>query len=992
MVCFSLFTLYAGNDDQNIRDGAIDVTRPLYSETDNLAQKVQAEFGNESRIADWKDLAGFQGQLGLLFDKLGIKDGEVLLVTNNGNRYYSGSRHYILVRGTPHAGAAVHARYGNEAWLGSWYGYKNVRILAYVESPKLVESSIDIFRRYLDQTLGYTEAAKAVVEDEVYGEMIQKIVGEDKKLKGAIESGRYAIILSANTRKTEYGDLYIYWLKNMQPGNEGMLRLPVLYTADGTIEKDAAKQMQAVTSYYQTQVEETLVRRKPHYAQIQALMTKQQNVLHAYNAMYFTQELVKVAGRFKTGGLNTVKTVDTILKEVFELGKLAYVSLVFRESYLGLQEAYDKVGAYDGTGFEGEGGLYDMYRISQRIEEMQDNHLRASAQVRDVMGDESAWAVAKEIGGNIATVLSLDKVAEGASWEDLYEMADDAANLSNMALDIVRGYNSNYEETGDIAEAVTRTMPLVLYHAGYQVVRTMHKDAKALGQKSKEAQLELIKAALSSGKGLVDVVDVLLEGRGVLDEVSGKQAYREYTLVKMLLEQLEENQQVSPSNSVDMGSLYTSISGSATILTVTFDSQGGDSPSFAAKQVGQNQMYGELPTVARNGYVFDGWWTEKNGEGTQVFADTRAPIMRTHTLYAKWSETSFPFILVVETGSAFNLEKIVADQTRFPGARLGDGYVYWEDVRYMDNYLDDPNHPRNFGYAGRSGFQSGDPGIVHKIYSNGRIEAYLNTYDQLLSLGIFVERYGFSNTYDFSKSQGVAGLGPLKDFITDDDFVRQNLLGVSVYTLYQKLFKQNSITAGKHLTSKTLYEVPWKLYNNTGRRVTIIRSMIYNVSSGWLYQNETNGKWSPIAKNPRRSVNLARSFDLSYEDVQEGSIYIHTFTDNGMNGRVKLLGMSSNVKNHSKSSGPYRIAYDAKQNTYEVYNSNYGAAGLMLFNEFPSRVELSCRYTWSLVYQMFLMAVYDGEIITANHKEGPSPGDDGNPLPFKGYIEPGLNE
>ena len=71
-------------------------------------------------------------------------------------------------------------------------------------------------------------------------------------------------------------------------------------------------------------------------------------------------------------------------------------------------------------------------------------------------------------------------------------------------------------------------------------------------------------------------------------------------------------------------------------IKVTFDSNGGEKPSFADKGVSPGSVYGELPTVSRKDCIFEGWYTEKTG-GTKVEAKTTNAKSSDHTLYARWS-------------------------------------------------------------------------------------------------------------------------------------------------------------------------------------------------------------------------------------------------------------------------------------------------------------------------------------------------------------------
>jgi|GEM_PF-1205303 len=81
--------------------------------------------------------------------------------------------------------------------------------------------------------------------------------------------------------------------------------------------------------------------------------------------------------------------------------------------------------------------------------------------------------------------------------------------------------------------------------------------------------------------------------------------------------------------------------------TVTFDAQGGSSPTPTTISVTYNSTYGTLATTSRNGYDFAGWWTGVGGTGTQVTSATVVSITGAQTLYANWtvSYTSWSTLL-----------------------------------------------------------------------------------------------------------------------------------------------------------------------------------------------------------------------------------------------------------------------------------------------------------------------------------------------------------
>ena len=79
---------------------------------------------------------------------------------------------------------------------------------------------------------------------------------------------------------------------------------------------------------------------------------------------------------------------------------------------------------------------------------------------------------------------------------------------------------------------------------------------------------------------------------------------------------------------------------SANKYTVTFNANGGNTPSTASKQVTYAQTYGTLATTSRVGYTFDGWYTSASG-GTKVTASSTVSITSNQKLYAHWTANTY---------------------------------------------------------------------------------------------------------------------------------------------------------------------------------------------------------------------------------------------------------------------------------------------------------------------------------------------------------------
>lgn len=100
-----------------------------YSETLDLDSLVVSQYGENSSLADWEEIKTLLGNdpnnLVDFYNCLGLKDEGSAMVKNNGERFYSTTRHYYLQRfdSGPYSGFLVHDQIGS-LYLGSWYGIK----------------------------------------------------------------------------------------------------------------------------------------------------------------------------------------------------------------------------------------------------------------------------------------------------------------------------------------------------------------------------------------------------------------------------------------------------------------------------------------------------------------------------------------------------------------------------------------------------------------------------------------------------------------------------------------------------------------------------------------------------------------------------------------------------------------------------------------------------------------------------------------------------
>lgn len=85
---------------------------------------------------------------------------------------------------------------------------------------------------------------------------------------------------------------------------------------------------------------------------------------------------------------------------------------------------------------------------------------------------------------------------------------------------------------------------------------------------------------------------------------------------------------------------------------LTLDANGGkfDDPSDAKVAVDYKDSYGTLPEPSRDGYDFDGWYTEETG-GTKIGATDPVEITKDTTIYAHWTANSYTIAYDSNSGS-----------------------------------------------------------------------------------------------------------------------------------------------------------------------------------------------------------------------------------------------------------------------------------------------------------------------------------------------------
>lgn len=135
--------------------------------------------------------------------------------------------------------------------------------------------------------------------------------------------------------------------------------------------------------------------------------------------------------------------------------------------------------------------------------------------------------------------------------------------------------------------------------------------------------------------------------------------------------------------------------------TVYLNANGGASP-VASIQVARNAAYGnQLPTPTRDGYNFEGWFTEQTG-GTKVTSSTRESYGTSHTLYAHWKwQLKYPYDPDLAMSKAYSLLKTAENKgykcASYVSSVLRAGGLTNVNKSGAGDLIDYLNKPSNFG-------------------------------------------------------------------------------------------------------------------------------------------------------------------------------------------------------------------------------------------------------------------------------------------------------
>ena len=198
------YNILAKNDCSSTECDYLKTTCDKYSETDNLIEAIQNEFGSNYTIADWNDLENIS-DINAWIICMGFPEDQSFMLTRDGNYFYSGNRQYFVRYSTDGVGSnwLIHDQIG-DLYLGSWYGL-NYNILAINGTTSVYEEKDLQLSVFPNPTNGYLTISCESKEEYILsistmlGQIIKSIKFENNEIivdLNQFDNGIYIVLIA----------------------------------------------------------------------------------------------------------------------------------------------------------------------------------------------------------------------------------------------------------------------------------------------------------------------------------------------------------------------------------------------------------------------------------------------------------------------------------------------------------------------------------------------------------------------------------------------------------------------------------------------------------------------------------------------------------------------------------------------------------------------------------------------------------------------------
>ena len=242
-----------------------------------------------------------------------------------------------------------------------------------------------------------------------------------------------------------------------------------------------------------------------------------------------------------------------------------------------------------------------------------------------------------------AAITAVESLGEDATLNITLANGEDAdveVSINKEALAVIKDAANDagedvilkVEQTDELADAQNNTLADldngVVYRVSLETEGGAPIYAETGAEDGRNIEIKIYYSKSSTGKVLVRVKH--LKDDGTLEDVDFR--YDE-NIVTMNLAHFSEY--VIYETRISSGITTTGSGAAASKYTVTFDTDGGS--AVASQRVEKNDKVSEPAAPTKEGYTFDGWYTD---DAFETAYDFEAAVTKAFTLYAKWAEVA----------------------------------------------------------------------------------------------------------------------------------------------------------------------------------------------------------------------------------------------------------------------------------------------------------------------------------------------------------------
>jgi len=261
---------------------------------------------------------------------------------------------------------------------------------------------------------------------------------------------------------------------------------------------------------------------------------------------------------------------------------------------------------------------------------------------------EKVSGLTAENGGNVILYAVWAKSEINVTFDNLFDLSQVIDSLDNEFVDVT---DKTY--TGFTLKAVSESKDNDCYPKW-----TYDIPVKPNTTYTFTADIEHIDGNPNNGTGYEIFVGVKLEdGTLDTDEVLGENCNPEGSYFKTINKSTFTFTTSSDSAYVSLRFDVNDYQSVMTVENIRLWEADGTSVSPVNKFVGNGNQYGALADATRTGYIFDGWYTEPNGQGEKIEPTKVMDSTETVNLYSHWTEIVYTVNYSNNGAADVNVEK-----------------------------------------------------------------------------------------------------------------------------------------------------------------------------------------------------------------------------------------------------------------------------------------------------------------------------------------------